>query len=85
MPTAPWHRLADPRCVPRTWSIVLNNVFTTPVLIAAGARPYHVFRRVLDRFGYMIAPMIALHYANTVVAVPDRSGACTANVARCRE
>ena len=43
---------------------------------AAGAPGFGVSRRVVDRFGYRIASMIALLHAKTPVAASGRTGVC---------
>ena len=44
-----------------------------------------VSRRVLDRFGYMIASIEALHHVNATVTASSRSGVLAANVPWCRK
>ena len=78
-------RVPQPRC------IVVNNVFPTAYLrqrskLFAGAPGGgQISPRILARVSHATASMMALHYANTSLAVRSQSVACVANVARCRK
>ena len=46
---------------------------------------YSIPPRVLTRFGYTMAPMVALHHAGTPLVSLCRSGACAATALRCHK
>ena len=54
---------------------------------SAGIPGYPISPRVLVRFGYKMASMVALalHHAETLLVVLYRSGACAATTSRCRK
>ena len=71
-------------CIPLSNISVVCKELRHPPEYLAGVRGKHISTWVLVCFGSTTTSMIALHYSSTPLSAPCLSGACAANVPRCR-